>query len=685
MLRPRSTCFARRAWLATIALVLACSCASESSSTGGSSDGSQSTSRAQCRDDSTTGPECVEDQGCKATVPHYADGHLVAQLCPSQAVTRGLTVLDLSDDWAPRVLAGGKDGFVPYREIYTKLANEKLGDGDEWYRARHDQFYELYGIFPSLSVIAKRLAETMRHKCHDAVPNDGLGAMGRALDTWQPVMEQRSDMGYGKMIEGQLVDAARRKQLPSLDALADDPEWSDKYHKYRELEIRKLAIQQMQAHLRCEGLLKTDAMDGLLDSKTVVGMQAYHRRHMVVSWQLDNETRDTLMTDSRELDFRTLLRTLRERVVGATGVIEDGSALEQPGTVVGRLLDAGAFRADDRGDRTDGVAGEDDLPATGAPQERPGAPDWISGATDAAAQALGWWGPGQASEFLQRDERPDRIAVLLPARPAYHSSHMALRAEIDRGDVWYDYPFLPNGDRRVQPRKRKPTISLFAKHEGKEIELVRWPTTIGGWQPEVLARGGPVKLAYKESTPGPHIWRDVVALPRWIPPSSTPRRDLWRPKLHGKWGLKLDTFGPGYASAYGMVMMINHRVEKQPDGGQRLIDHGVRAHGSVSYASILDGFSHGCHRMHNHRAVRLSGFLLDHRKHEVRGPMELDYHRTFRFRRLQKTVHFESRGYRYELDPPVPVDVLEGNIRGHAKTPRAPMPLTRPMWKRYTR
>ena len=40
--------------------------------------------------------------------------------------------------------------------------------------------------------------------------------------------------------------------------------------------------------------------DGLMDQWTVEAMQIYHRRHMVVSWQLDRETARVLMTDARE-------------------------------------------------------------------------------------------------------------------------------------------------------------------------------------------------------------------------------------------------------------------------------------------------------------------------------------------------------------------------------------------------
>ena len=52
--------------------------------------------------------------------------------------------------------------------------------------------------------------------------------------------------------------------------------------------------------------------------------------------KIDLETRTALLGDSREQDFRALLRALRERVVDATGLLEDGSALGVQGEVQGR-------------------------------------------------------------------------------------------------------------------------------------------------------------------------------------------------------------------------------------------------------------------------------------------------------------------------------------------------------------
>ena len=56
------------------------------------------------------------------------------------------------------------------------------------------------------------------------------------------------------------------------------------------------------------------------------------------------DTRAVLLGDSREHDFRLLLRVLRERIVDATGLLEDGSAVGVQGQVQGRVLDSPEFQ-----------------------------------------------------------------------------------------------------------------------------------------------------------------------------------------------------------------------------------------------------------------------------------------------------------------------------------------------------
>ena len=607
--------------------------------------------------------EGSEEEICDDPVPIYRDGEAIDHVCETAAADMGLTVVDLSDTWAPRVLGGGGSlGPVPYRERFLRIAREDFGEDETWWRARHDRYHELYGVPPTPALVGRRLLDEERHACHDAVSREALEALERGIDTWRTLPEQRGDHAWRKSLHTKMELAAKQLEVEHMDELGDHPQLGPLYLQYKDLSIRIAAIADAQAHFVCEGLLESPVKrEGFLDTATIEALQAYLRRHMIITWQLDAESKQILLSDSRELDFRQLLRSLRERVVDATGLIEDGTAIGKPGEVVDRIID------------TDTLIGEHD----GVVLEG-GAPDMVAAATDAAARHLGWTSPGAAMAFFSDDPVPSRAALPLPDMPDYHSARMDLRVVIDRGDVWYDFPFVSNGNRRYQQRDVMPTLVLYAG----DTPLVRWPTTIGGWQPENLG-GNNVKLVYKESPPGARIYRDIVAAPRWVPPRSTPTRDLLRPKGHGRWAPRFDTFGPSYASAYGMVMMIHHRIDEKLDGTQLFTDQGIRTHGSVSYASIMDGFSHGCHRLHNHRAVRLSGFFLAHRSYEVRGPIELDFHRTLFWRKRRYPLHFASRGFRYELTPPIDIDVTTGNVRGYAGRPQTPRGLTRPMLKRY--
>ena len=72
--------------------------------------------------------------------------------------------------------------------------------------------------------------------------------------------------------------------------------------------------------------------------------------------------------------------------------------------------------------------------------------------------------------------------------------------------------------------------------------------------------------------------------------------------------------------AYGLVAAYHQLYSEDTDGNVRLGgDQGIRMHGSVDYMSIMRRHSHGCHRLHNHIAVRLMSWVLAHRHHVVRS------------------------------------------------------------------
>jgi hypothetical protein len=666
----------------------------------------------------------MEKLPCESPALHFENGKPQGLLCPEQARERGLTIIDLSDGWTPAVLGTGslytpepgeilapaaeaatgeaasaevapaspgaagaglpaagsgatgeslaapsgpaEAGSAPvapavpvldtpdYHATYVALANERFEQaGADAAMAADDRYLELYGVFPSLSILRERFAGDERHACHDAVDDSALPRLAGVMWEEKPAAAQ-ARTGQARSLRAVLERQRTVRKLASVDDLAGINDYYRKsVARLKYLETVIATLTATEAHLVCDGLLDRKRLDGIYDWHTGKAIGLFQRKSFVVArGQLDEATRTALITDSREMDFRDALRVLRERVVDATGILADGSARNQPAPILGRLLDPAEMHI---------VPGHEPLPE--------GAPDLVSPTTEIAAQHLGWTDLDGVRQFLDQyaDHLPKslQVAVPLPEMPAYYTEHMDLRVELDRGDVWYD----------PAPRHRKvarrPAVTLWTRANGKDIALVRWPTTIGGWEKERLPSGA-VANRFKESDVGPRIWRDLYAAPAWFPPPSTPDDELVRRSWNGRYSLKRDSFGPGYRSAYGLAMFVHHQVVPVR-GGVRMDDNGIRLHGSANYPSIVRGTSHGCHRMFNHYALRLASFVVEHRAHRRHGEEVRNYSRVVH-KGGTRVIRLRSRGYRYELVPPVPVEVNEGRVLSRLKKP--------PLWAR---
>ncbi len=589
---------------------------------------------------------------CKQPITLRSEGKASGTVCADQLRARGLTVIELGDMWVPYALAGAaiSAGQAPpaYHDTFVELAAEKFVPGSV---TAEDGALEFFGVPPNFHVVLARMDDEQRHRCHDGVVDDSLTSVTRTLHraNRDRLASERKRVARDR---GLVQAALRRRRLPSTDALAAaSPAHAKLLAGIAAAEQQATALTAVQDHLACEGLLPAGVARGQFDVMTGQALRAYQLRHWIVGHgELDGETIAALREDSRELEFRLALRVLRQRVADAAGIIEDGSARAEWGTVLGRHLDGPALRY--QGSH---------------PPLVNGAPDRISAATEAAAKALGWRDYQAVRGWLR--EHLDvanglRFAVALPPAPAYHREGMTLRAEIDRGEVSYDVPRQRGASRAGPKAERRPVLIVYAKYGDTETALVRWPTTIGGWQDEKLANGAVVRR-YKPSDTGPRLWRDLVVAPVWYPPRGTPDSELVRPR-NGKWELKEDLFGPGYRSAYGLAMLIHHLVVPK-DGS--LYDRAIRTHGSAHYQSITRGDSHGCHRIYNHHILGLSSFLLRHHTYTVKGPLAEPYGRKLRHNRERFVARRTERGFYYELTPPVPVEVLEGVIVGKRKTP----------------
>jgi hypothetical protein len=518
-------------------------------------------------------------------------------------------MVSLDDAWVPRILSETPELPQAYRATFQALANERLDAANIGPDSRRDRYFELFGISPSIGVVRRRLLDAARHDCHSGVDDASLRDLQHTLAPWDP--------------------------SPSAGrALA-----------------RRAAVVALQVHLTCERLLPGTARTGSFDAATTEALRVYQRLHMLPSSPvLDAATREVLLTPSRELDYRSLLRALRERVVDATGLLEDGSASNAWEPILGRYVDSAEYRSELRV----------------APLER-GAPDLVSRATAAAAKALGWISPEAALAALV-EPPPGLVALQLPELPPYHGAALSLRVEIERAGVRTSGSADARGRTLPSPLPNRATLSLFARTATGDVALVRWPTTVGGWQRENVGDGRE-ELRYKPSPTGHFVWRELIAAPAWFPPATTPDRELVRQLPDGRWTANDRAVGPGYASAYGLVALLHHRVATA-SGGPPWVDVKVRTHGSGNYRSVLRGSSHGCHRLFNHLAIRLGSFLLVHGGAVRHGQSAEQYTRLVPWRGRVYRLHAGSRGYRFELSPPIDVHVLPAPARsGRASAP----------------
>ena len=634
----------------------------------------------------------------------------------AEARAQGLFDVDLSDEWAPFIFSESDSPGRPvkpngYRGTFVALANDRrspeeilmetpqgalaamsaagialekgaaessegrraIAEAKRAVRVQRDRNYlEAYGIPPTLSVLLARFEEDRGKRCYAEVDSPGLAAFD-GMVTFQSreqskreYSEALSDAGWVEKIlagDKSAADATTGKvQMAPHDEGAESDDGRDtllahiaradrkqaaRIERYRRGQARLRAIRAVQSRLICEGLLgpRTKYVHGLFDLATNQALAAWERKNDIFGWGfLGGETLAALQRSQMDLHFDTFRRILMERIADSAGILEDGSVSggKKPAT----YKDA---------------AGKEHT-----------VPNLIGDYADALLAALKIRTPDDVATFLRRVGRDGLATLHLAYRPGplppYYSQRMELSVEIDRGDVWYDFPFDDDGKPLAQPRVNFPTLTVFALWQKQKIPLVRWRTTIGSWRSETHTNGK-VYFKYKNSDVGPRIWKDIVASPVWIPPDGTPAKDLLtRKTLDRDVGpvtvVNTDVMGPGFQSAYGLVLAIHHRKS-----GNTLFDNQIRTHGSDDYTSIARRFSHGCHRLVNSRAVRMFDFILHRRPFERIGNQPLTLRKRFPYEDKQYEYLLDTRGYYYELKQPIPVLVTEGRILGKTKRP----------------
>jgi hypothetical protein len=564
------------------------------------------------------------------------------------ALERGLTIVDLGDSWAPALFddgVGPNKTVLPdrYRAVFTGLASNRTDGDGQPLEAGAKNYLELYGVPPTLGVLRERFLADAARTCDPTFDTTKLLAVDE-ITTWGATTETK-ELAKHRAREQRLEAARAAAEAESFEALAQaQPRWAKDVKAFRRMELERAAFAEVEKRLVCEGTLDP--------AKHKPGVYDTAMRQAMLDFQLENalpdqadlkrSTLEALARPVLENDFAALRRVIMERAIHAGRFLEDGSS---KGTYPG----------------SDGA--------------RHPIPDLATEATDAVLARLGLGAPEDAVAFFQRhpakDFRSLRAAVRFPALPEYHTAEMELSGEIDRGDVWYDFPYDDKGGRLPQPRQHYPSFTLFVRWRGERVPIVRWRTTVGGWRSE-LAADGQEYYRWKGSDVGKRVWRHIVTAPVWIPPASSPLGSMVKvKKVNGTFVpvTNYDETGPGYLSAYGLAAAIHEQIVKCPNGGTCYYDNGIRTHGSFDYMSLRGRFSHGCHRLYNNLAVRLFTFVLQHHRSRTLGSISLGFRRTFWSKGEVFEMRLPSKGFYYELDPPLPVEVLEGRIMGERDKP----------------
>lgn len=593
-----------------------------------------------------------------------------------EARRRGLLDVDLSDVWAPFIFSErdpadrGPARPNRYRQTFIDLANDRVDENGVERRKDEHNYLEPFGIPPALSVLLRRMEEDLARACYAGTDVTTLRALTGEVGYWDRDRARRdyeNALRDAAWLEKLIADrVVARRAMPGAPAptaapLPDGPGEREAIIKELQADARTAAridrtykgqaririVRAAQARLVCEGLLgpRTRATLGTFDLSTHEALADWERKNDIFGWGfLNAETGAGLARPPMELHLETLKRVLAERVADAAGILEDGST-------------AG---------RREPAQWKDES-GTVHP-----VPNLVSDFVDALLRSIHVATVDDAVAFLRSHGTKGlaslHVAFEPPPLPPYYAARMDLDVQIDRGDVWYDFPFDQAGKPVNQQRVNFPHLELFVTWNGQHIPLVRWRTTIGSWRSE-MSKNGYVYYRYKSSDVGQRVWRHIVAGPVWIPPDTTPTKDLLTRKVVDRTkGPQIvpntDVMGPGFQSAYGLVMAIHDRQR-----GRSFWDNQIRTHGSVDYTSIARRFSHGCHRLVNNRAVRLFDFILRHRAYQRTGNVPIIHKRRFSHDGVAYEYKLETRGYYYELTPPVPVEVLEGRIMGKVKRP----------------
>ena len=188
----------------------------------------------------------------------------------------------------------------------------------------------------------------------------------------------------------------------------------------------------------------------MFDLPTHEALAEWERKNDIFGWGfLGGETLANLLRPPLDLHLDTFKRILAERIADAAGIVEDGSTA--------RAKNPPTYR-DDAG-------------------ETHPVPNLIQQHVDALLASLHVATPEDLVAFLRSHAATAGLDVLHvafrapPLPPYYSAGDMDLSVEIDRGDIWYDFPYDRRGRPIEQRRDHYPHLTMFVRWNDQTIPL----------------------------------------------------------------------------------------------------------------------------------------------------------------------------------------------------------------------
>ncbi|MCA9582018.1 MAG: hypothetical protein KC416_09510, partial [Myxococcales bacterium] len=421
-------------------------------------------------------------------VPFWAEGKTEKKFDAANAALHNQVILDLGENWTPYLFTerGNEEEEIKpngYRKTYLALAQERFPKDHHGERARSDKYLELYGILPTLSVLRKRMKAVAERKCEGKIDLEPLLAY-EGFVVFKPG-SRGTRIANDYRSAARVVSGLLKKQgVETTEALNQDNLDEKQKRAIRDYdrygpEVR--AIKAAQVRLQCEGYFgRRRYSPGVLDWATHEALAEFERRYRVYGWgYIGRDTLEALRRTPVENERESVLRVLTERAMHSAGVIEDGSVNKKDGT-------APTFKG------RDGAAHP--------------VPNLEKQLREAIVEAYGLQTPESTLAWLKglEDIEDEHLTAFQgPPLPEYYDGNMRLSIEIDRGDIWYDFPYREDGSEMPQPVQRRPRATIFTEYLGKRIPIARYGTTIGGWRSEY--QDGNLVWKYKNSPVGERV------------------------------------------------------------------------------------------------------------------------------------------------------------------------------------